>query len=288
MVITMLNSWKFWVIVYLVFAVIFSQTFKKANRNMKDAGALTILLEIFTAFFAILFIPLFDFSISNNINTYITLGIVMIIYAVTDRLNIEARYGLEPSTFSMLKQLSTVFLVIFGLVFLNEEIVINKIIGAVLIVGSNILLALNKDGKLSFNKYFIMSFISNFLFAIAMLINVNISSEFNLAIYTIFTVSVPALLIFMFGRYNFKKLKDEFRLYDKKKFLFASFSWALMLISSVRAYQLGSVSVVAPLLTLTAILNVIYEFFINKDRKELISKLILGILIVIGVLLIKI
>lgn len=284
----MLNSWKFWVIVYLVFAVIFSQTFKKANRNMQDAGALTILLEIFTAFFAILFIPLFDFSISNNINTYITLGIVMIIYAVTDRLNIEARYGLEPSTFSMLKQLSTVFLVIFGLVFLNEEIVINKIIGAVLIVGSNILLALNKDGKLSFNKYFIMSFISNFLFAIAMLINVNISSEFNLAIYTIFTVSVPALLIFIFGRYNFKKLKDEFRLYDKKKFLFASFSWALMLISSVRAYQLGSVSVVAPLLTLTAILNVIYEFFINKDRKELISKLILGILIVIGVLLIKI
>ena len=288
MVITMLNSWKFWVIVYLVFAVIFSQTFKKTNRNMQDAGALTILLEIFTAFFAILFIPLFDFSISNNINTYITLGIVMIIYAVTDRLNIEARYGLEPSTFSMLKQLSTVFLVIFGLVFLNEEIVINKIIGAVLIVGSNILLALNKDGKLSFNKYFIMSFISNFLFAIAMLINVNISSEFNLAIYTIFTVSVPALLIFIFGRYNFKKLKDEFRLYDKKKFLFASFSWALMLISSVRAYQLGSVSVVAPLLTLTAILNVIYEFFINKDRKELISKLILGILIVIGVLLIKI
>ena len=284
----MLNSWKFWVIVYLVFAVIFSQTFKKTNRNMQDAGALTILLEIFTAFFAILFIPLFDFSISNNINTYITLGIVMIIYAVTDRLNIEARYGLEPSTFSMLKQLSTVFLVIFGLVFLNEEIVINKIIGAVLIVGSNILLALNKDGKLSFNKYFIMSFISNFLFAIAMLINVNISSEFNLAIYTIFTVSVPALLIFIFGRYNFKKLKDEFRLYDKKKFLFASFSWALMLISSVRAYQLGSVSVVAPLLTLTAILNVIYEFFINKDRKELISKLILGILIVIGVLLIKI
>ena len=255
---------------------------------MQDAGALTILLEIFTAFFAILFIPLFDFSISNNINTYITLGIVMIIYAITDRLNIEARYGLEPSTFSMLKQLSTVFLVILGLVFLNEEIVINKIIGAVLIVGSNILLALNKDGKLSFNKYFIMSFISNFLFAIAMLINVNISSEFNLAIYTIFTVSVPALLIFIFGRYNFKKLKDEFRLYDKKKFLFASFSWALMLISSVRAYQLGSVSVVAPLLTLTAILNVIYEFFINKDRKELISKLILGILIVIGVLLIKI
>lgn len=47
-----------------------------------------------------------------------------------------------------------------------------------------------------------------------------------------------------------------------------------MLVSSVRAYQLGSVSVVAPLLTLTAILNVIYEYFIGKDKEEFIKKTI--------------
>ena len=283
----MLNNWSFWVVLYLIFAVIFSQTFKIANRGMEDAGALTILLEVFTALFAILFFPLFEFKISNDINIYITLGIVIIFYAVTDRLNIEARYGLEPSTFSMLKQLSTVFLVILGIIFLGEDILFKQIIGGVLIITSNILLAFDRTGNFSFNKYFIMSFISNFLFAIAMLINVNISLEFNLALYTIFTVSLPALLIFIFGRYNFKKLRLEFKLYDKKKFFLASFSWAIMLISSVRAYQLGSVSVVAPLLTLTVILNVIYEFFINKNRKELVTKLILGILIVIGVILIK-
>ena len=55
-----LLSWKFWVILYLISAVIFAQAFKKSNRNMKSAGALTILLEIFTAFFAIFF---FHFSI---------------------------------------------------------------------------------------------------------------------------------------------------------------------------------------------------------------------------------
>ena len=283
----MWSSWQFWVIIYLIFTVIFSQTFKKANRNMKDAGALTVLLELFTAFFACLFIPLFDFKISTNINTYITLGIVMILYAITDRLNIEARYGLEPSTFSMLKQLSSVFLVIFGFLFLKEEIVVTKVIGAILIISANILLALDKNGKISFNKYFIMSFISNFLFAIAMLINVNISDEFNLGIYTICTVIFPAILISIFGKYNIKKLKEEFNLYDKKKFIIASFSWTVMLISSVRAYQLGTVSVVAPLLTLTAILNVIYEFIINKNRNQFISKLLLGLLILVGVFLIK-
>ena len=61
----------------------------------------------------------------------------------------------------------------------------------------------------------------------------------------------------------------------------------MMLLSSVRAYQLESVTVVAPLLTLTAILNGIYEFVVKKNKQEFFTKLLLGILIFIGVLLIK-
>lgn len=101
------------------------------------------------------------------------------IYAITDRLNIESRYGLEPSTFSMLKQLSTVFMILFGILFMKESFVLTRMIGAIMIILANILLSFDK-GKININKYFIMSFISNFLFAIAMLINVNISSYFNL------------------------------------------------------------------------------------------------------------
>ncbi len=177
------NSWKTWVIIYLISAVVFAQSFKKANRNMKDAGALTILLEVFTALFSLLFIPFFKITFPSDINIYLTLFTVVIIYAITDRLNIEARYGLDPSVFSMLKQLSTVFLIILGFIFLKEEVVARKVIGSIIIIFANILLAFD-DGKLKFNKYFIMSFISNFLFAVAMLINVNISDNFNLAIYT--------------------------------------------------------------------------------------------------------
>ena len=134
------NNWIFWVILYLISAVIFAQTFKKANRKMKNAGSLTILLEIFTSIFAILFIPLFDF-IMPPIHSILILLIVVVIYAFTDRLNIEARYGLDPSIFSMLKQLSTVFLIIFGFIFLKEELVLKKIIGSIIIIFANLLLA---------------------------------------------------------------------------------------------------------------------------------------------------
>lgn len=202
-----LLSWKFWVILYLISAVIFAQAFKKSNRNMKSAGALTILLEIFTAFL-LYFYSIFDFVWPTDSNVYLTLVAVVSIYAITDRLNIEARYGLDPSVFSMLKQLSTVFLIILGFIFLKEPVVLKKIIGSLIIIFANVLLAFDK-GKIKFNKYFIMSFASNFLFAVAMLINVNISNYFNLAFYTILTVFTPSILIFIFGKHSLNELKKN-------------------------------------------------------------------------------
>ncbi len=284
----MLKSWIFWVIIYLIFAVIFSQSFKKANRNMKNAGALTILLEFFTAMFAVLFIPFFKIQFSNNLNTYLILIIVVIVYAFTDRFNTEARYGLETSTFSMLKQLSSVFLVLFSFILLKEKFQINKLIGSSLIICANMFLAFDKNGKIKLNRYFFICIVANILFAIGMLINVNISHEFNLGIYTIITVLFPSILIFLFGKFTIKDLKEEFKLYDKKKFFLSSFCWCVMLISSVRAYQLGSISLVAPLLTLTAILDSIYEYFFNKDKSAFLKKIIIGVIILIGVFLIKI
>lgn len=282
----MINTWQCWVVIYLIAGVIFAQSFKKANRKMKNAGSLTILLELFTGIFSLLMIPVFDIKLDVNNNILLTLLVVVFIYAITDRLNIEARYGLDPSTFSMLKQLSTVFMIIFGFIFLKEKFVLSKMIGAVFIIGANIMLAYDK-GKLFINKYFIMSFFSNFLFAVAMLINVDLSDHFNLAFYTYITVTVPSILIFIFGRHRIADIKEEFRLCRKKEFLIAAFSWALMLNASIRAYQLGSVTVVASLFALTAILNALVEFIFNHNKSKFRQKLIAATLIIIGVILVN-
>ena len=283
----LLNNWQLWVFIYIASAVIFAQSFKKANKNMKDPAALTVLLELSTAGFSIIFIPLFPIIVAHKSSIYITLIIVTIIYAITDRLNIEARYGLEPSTFSMLKQLSTVFMLIFGFTILHEELIIHKIIGAIIILIANFILTIEK-GKIRFNKYFIMAIISNFLFAVAMLINVNISDYFNLGIYTIITVTIPAIIISICSKQTIKKLKKEFNRYDKKSFLIAGLTWSIMLISSVRAYQLGNITVIAPLFALTSIINALVEYILYKNKNRFIQKLIAAILLIIGVILIRI
>lgn len=280
------KRFEFYVVLYLVASVLFSQVFKLANRNMKNAGSLTILLEFFTGLFSLLMVPFFEMKFQINSNIIITLLIVVFIYAITDRLNTEARYGLDPSAFSMMKQLSTVFMIIFGFIFFKEKLIISKIIGTILIIAANLILTYDK-GKFTINKYFIMTILANFLFAVAMLINVDLSDYFNLAFYTYITVTIPAILIFIFGKHSIKEVKNEFNLYDKKKFILAAFCWALMLNSSIRAYQLGSVTIVAPLFALTAILNALVEFIFNKDRSKFRQKLVAAIIILIGVILIR-
>ena len=76
-------------------------------------------------------------------------------------------------------------------------------------------------------------------------------------------------------------------MYDKKRFILAAFCWALMLNTSSRAYQLGSVTIVAPLFALTAILNALVEFVFNHDKSKFIQKIVAAIIILIGVILIK-
>lgn len=281
-----LNTWWLWTIVYLISAVVFAYNFKIANKNMKDPGALTILLEVITGIFSLLMIPLFDIKFKINTSILLTLLIVVCIYAITDRLNTEARYGLETSTFSMVKRLSTVFMIIFGFLFLKEPIILNKILGAVIIIIGNVILTYNK-GKFEVNKYLLMAIISQFLFAIAMVINVDLSDHFNLAFYTWITVTIPALLITIVGRHKPKDIIKEFNRYNKPRFLIAAFSWALMLNSSIRAYQLGSITIVAALLSLTPILNSLVELIFNKDTNKIIQKIIVSILLILGVILVN-
>ena len=101
------------------------------------------------------------------------------------------------------------------------------------------------------------------------------------------TVTIPAIIIALVGRHKPKQIIKEFKRYNKTRFLISAFSWAIMLNSSIRAYQLGSITIVAALLSLTPILNSLVELIFNKDTNKIIQKIIVSILLIIGVILVN-
>ena len=282
-----LNNWILYVILYVVLATAFTQFYKMATKTMKKTGALTVLLQSTAGLTALLLCPFFEFKFSTDIRVYIMLGIAIIFYTISDRVNTTVRSGIEASTFSMLKQLSTTFMIFAGLIFFKEQFVLIKFIGAMMIIFSNVLIFYEK-GKFKFNKYILLGILANISYTIALFLDVNISDNFNLPIYVASTLMIPALLIMIFEKIKPSEIKNEFINGNRKAILITALCWGTMIVSQLRAYQLQNVTIVAPLCALTVILNVMVGYLFLKEKDNLLKKIIAAILIIISVILIKI
>lgn len=280
-------NWLIFVILYLVFYVIFNQGYKVATKSLVKPGALTALLQLIGSLSILLFIPFFEMKLPNDPKIYIFLSLSIIFYTICDRVNTTVRSGIEASTFSVITQLSTVFMIVAGVLFFKEPFVLNKFIGAILIVFSNVLIFFKKgNGKP--NKYVLLGIFANICFSIALFLDVNNSDNFNLPIYVALSLGAPVILISIFEKIKFSDIKEEYQNSNKKVIWITAISWSLSILVQLRAYQLGEVSIVAPLCALSVILNVIVGYFFLKEKDNILKKIIAALLILIGIILIKV
>ena len=278
--------WFLFVALYIILAVAFTQFYKIVLNTSKSDGTLTVLLQFIAGLSALLLSPFFKFTFPTDWKVYLLLGIACIFYALSDRMNTTVRSGIEASTFSIIKQLSTVFMILAGLLFFKEQFVWKKIIGAGLIIFSNILI-FYKKGKQKLDKYVLLGILSNIIYSVALFLDVNISDSFNLAFYVALTLLVPALFITVAERVKLSNIKKEFKNGNKKAILITGFCWGTMIVLQLRAYQLGEATSVAPLCALTVIGNVLVGYLFLKERANLLKKLVAAFLIIISVFLIK-
>lgn len=278
--------WILFVCLYIVLEVTFNQCYKIVTKSSKSDGTLTVLLQIIAGSSVLLLCPLFNFTFPSDWKVYLFLGGACIFYSLSDRLNTTVRSGIEASTFSIIKQLSTVFLIISGVLFFKEPFVLRKIFGSILIVFSNIFI-FYKKGVQKIDKYVMLGIISNIVFSTSLCLDVSISDNFNLAFYVALTLLIPALFISIVEKIKITNIKKEFKTGNKKAILITGICWGLAIVAHLKAYQLGDVTTVAPLCALTVICNVIVSYLFLKERNNLFKKLIASFLIIISVILIK-
>lgn len=281
-----MNNFITFIILYLILDVLFNHFYKLSTKKMHKAGALTILIETLAALVCLLFIPFFEIKFPTDLKVYLLLFLAIIFYTINDRLGTTIRSGIEASTYNIIKQLSTVFMIIMGVFFFKEEIVLKKIIGIILIIFSNIFVFYQK-GTFKWNKYLILGILANLCYAVALFIDVNNSEIFNLPFYVFITLFTPSIIIFFVEKIKWKDITQEFKIGNKKAIIITALSWGTMIICMLRAYQLGKVTIVAPLTSLSVILNVIVGYLFLDEKNHLSKKIIASILIVISVILIK-
>lgn len=280
------EMWLLYVFLSVVFNVMFTQFYKIDTKSAKDSGSLTVLLQLMAGVLALFACPFFEFSFPKDWRIYALLALACVFYAISDRVNTTVRTGIEASAYSIIQQLSTVFMIVAGLLFFREPFIPKKIVGACLIIISNVMI-FYKRGEQKVNKYLFMGIAANIAYSAALFIDVNLSTRFNLAFYVSMTLLLPAVFLVTAERIGPRAIVNEFREGNRKSIIATCISWVGFLVFTLSAYQAGEVTVVAPLCSLTVIGSVIAGYLFLGERNDLIKKLLAAVIIVFSVFLIK-
>jgi uncharacterized membrane protein len=276
-----INSWWLNLIGYLVCAVIFSQYYKLAVKNTKRDGAATILLQLIAGLSILMLAPLLPFDLPDNPKTYLLLIVASVFYALNDRMQTTARKNLQVSLYVILDRLSAIFLIIFGFTIFRNPFVIEKVVGASLILLGNFII-LYKRGKIELNRYVILSILATLTFAIAVSIDIGISKNFNLPFYIMLTLVIPAFMISIAEKISLNEILSQYSSKDRKYYLITGVSWGLLIFFLLGAYQFGQVTVVAPLAATSVLINVLVAYVFLKEQDHKIKKITAALVTILG------
>lgn len=272
--------------IYIVSSTMLNESYKLIAKNMDKAGSLTVLVETIAGILSLLLIPFFEIKFPSDIRIFLLFFLATIFYTIQDRLATISRSGLEASTYGILKQLSNVFMLVMGFISFKEKLTIEKLLGAILLIGSNIFIFYRKDSWKN-KKYIIIGVVANIAMGIALFLDVSTSTNFNLAIYISLTLLIPALINSLVEKIKFTDLRYEYKINKSRLILLTGILWSVMMFSKLLSYRFGEVTKIAPLCSLSVMLNVIVAYVFFKERDNLLRKIIASVFIIIGVFLIK-
>lgn len=282
---SLLASWQLNLVLYIICTVAFFQFYKRAIRGSKRDGAATVAVELVAGATILLLIPFFRIQFPGDLRSWLLLAVAGIFYALNDRLQATARRNLQVSVFSVVDQLSVVFLVIYSFTVFHEPFSAARALGAGLIIFGNSILFLRRNG-FAFNRYVMLVALARLAFATAVSIDIGISRSFNLPLYIGLTIFIPATLIVTFERIRFSAISEELKGPVGKHFVLAGSLFALSVFFSLRAFQAASsVSLIAPLQATVVLFSVLVSYFLLRENDGKMRKIIASLLTILGIYL---
>jgi drug/metabolite transporter (DMT)-like permease len=284
LIMIVLNSWQFNVIAAVGTMVLYVQYYKLAVKDTQKESIATIILEFIGGISALLLVPFFIFKFSLDFKVVLLFILANIFYTLSDRIKTVSRKNLEVSIFSIIDQLSKVFLIVYGIILFHNPIIITKLLGGALIIFGNVALFYHRK-RFIINKYVLLSVLASFLIATALIIDIDISKRFNLPFYVMLTLIIPAIFNYALERCPVKEIINEFNTNRKKYYIICGLVSGPMIFFTIRALQLGQVAFIAPLLATAVLLNVLIASIIHQEKTNLIKKIAVAIIIIIGIYL---
>jgi len=283
----MLEIFQYWQInlaLAIILFVVLYQCYRLLAQEVEDTSSVPIIIGFIGSSFFILLIPFFEMKFPTDWRIYMLLLIAGIFYAVNDVLKARGFKYLDVSVVAIFSQFAKIFLIFYGIIVFQEVLTGNDLWGILLILGGVVLVTFKKD-SFKVNKYVWLIIGASFAFATSMIIDVGISAQFNLAMYLFIIYFIPAIIIFFVGNKKVEKIKKEFYVSKRIKYLFigGGLTSALGMMFYLMALRQGQVSIVAPISSATVLLNTLAGYIFLKEKKDPTKRIIAAVLVMIGI-----
>ena len=257
---------------------------KHAINPVAFAGGSQVMMGIFIGI-ALLFK---GFHLPNLAPIAINLALMPVLYAFGNIAKYRALKKVEVSEFTVLYQVSAFVSVLVAITFLGETFRLAEILGLVIIVAAILLIATQEHIKFKLGSGGTWALFSAVFMGVAFTNDAYILRSFDVWSYAFLSCILSGLLMLAFLGKEIGSLKH---LADKNSFvvfLLSSFIFAIAILSTQYAYQLGrNAAQISSIMPTASILIVILAAIFLKERGHVPRKLFAAVLAVVGIALLN-
>ncbi len=243
--------------------------------------------------------PLPFVNLDNHASSpYNYLAIVMflfagIFYAIHDRTQATVRKNVDVAVSGVIDLSVHIFLILFGILILDELVSFQTLLGIILIVIANFNVAYD-FGSHKMNKYWAVGIVANLAYAIGILIDIDLSGGRNLPFYVMLSYLVGAIYVFFMSKFDerltfkqmFVAIREDMNRKTMAWHLSTSFFSVFYTLTMLLSYRYGPISTTTALISTTVIFNTILSGILLGERKLFLLKITSAIVGVIGVVLV--
>lgn len=277
-------------IIYTILAIFFYTATNLLMRtlavNSKNPRAFSFIFNLWGAVFAFLIFaiePKQSLFMPSVLITSLILFTILL-YGTYERLQFYARKEIEVSTITILFRLAPAITFAASIIILGEIFNLKKFLGFILVLLAAILVSYKKDVKIKFEKAFFITLACAIFLGLAWTIDRKImSSGFSPQFYLLLIWTLPLIFIYL-PHISKKDLRLETVTGSWKIPLLAFFN-VFGFFFQLKALSLADASRVIPLVSVSTILTVLGGIILLKEKSNLKNKIIAGIIVFVGILL---
>lgn len=210
--------------------------------------------------------------------------LAILFYGIYERFHFSARKHIDASTMSVIFRLAPVIAFAGSLALFHESLTWEKLFGTGLILMASFIV-IHKNPQLSFSRPFFAALVSATALGLAWMVDKPASFGFPPTFYSFILWTAP-LAVIAFPLPTIKQLKKEAVIGGWKVALLGLMN-VVGYVAQIKALSLAEASKVIPITSSSGTIIVLAGIFLLHEKTFMTKKILAGILMLIGVLLLR-